>query len=481
MPLLYVLLTIYNGIRMKIIIVLFYSISCFAQIPTNFPAYNITIDSNATPGQIFFAPFYNGNGTDNPPFLAIMNNDGSLLQSKQLANEGFGFTIQPTGYYTYYDLNSGYFIVLDSNFNQVSYYSAQNGYQTDLHELRLLPNGNAILLGMDVKSVDMSKIISGGNPDAQVVGCILQELDPSNKVVFEWRSWDHFQITDATQDINLLDTLIDYVHANSVDIDTDGNFLLSSRHLDEVTKINSRTGDIIWRFGGKNNQFTFLNDSIGFSHQHHVRRIANGDITMFDNGNLHNPPFSRAVEYKLDEVNKTASLVWEYKNNPVSFSLAMGSVQRLDNGNTLIGWGSNYSNDVSITEVTYTGQKVFEINIPNTWSYRALKFNIYPTSVRQYPMTAENYRINQNYPNPFNPQTVINYSIPFLSDIHLIIYNTLGEKVKELFAGTKQPGNYSVSFNGTGLSSGVYFYSFSAQTIDGKQSFHSVKKMLLLK
>ncbi len=62
----------------------------------------------------------------------------------------------------------------------------------------------------------------------------------------------------------------------------------------------------------------------GFSHQHDIRRIPNGNITLFDNGNLHDPHYSRAVEYQLDEVNKIATSVWEYKNNPETYSFAMG-------------------------------------------------------------------------------------------------------------------------------------------------------------
>jgi len=71
-----------------------------------------------------------------------------------------------------------------------------------------------------------------------------------------------------------------------ISYDNDGNLLISSRHLDEITKINRTTGSIIWRLGGKNNQFAFPNDSLGFSHQHAIRRIGNENILLFDNGNF---------------------------------------------------------------------------------------------------------------------------------------------------------------------------------------------------
>ena len=93
--------------------------------------------------------------------------------------------------------------------------------------------------------------------------------------------------------------------------------------------------------GGKHNEFTFVNDSIGFSHQHAIRRFANGHLMLFDNGNFHALQFSRAMEYAVDESLKTASLVWQYRHSPADiYGQAMGYAQRLDNGNTLIGWGA---------------------------------------------------------------------------------------------------------------------------------------------
>ena len=71
--------------------------------------------------------------------------------------------------------------------------------------------------------------------------------------------------------------------------------------MDEITKIDRQTGDIIWRLGGVNNEFTFLNDSLDFQHsiptpfcyQHDIRRLRNGNITIYDNGNYKHPKYSQ--------------------------------------------------------------------------------------------------------------------------------------------------------------------------------------------
>ena len=129
----------------------------------------------------------------------------------------------------------------------------------DYHEFKLLENGHAILLAKTYRTVDLSQIIEGGSPSAQIEDYIIQEIDQNKNIVFEWNSADYFELADAPH-IDLTSQFIKYVHTNAVEIDTDGHFLLSSRHMDEITKIDRQTGDIIWRIGGINKEFTFLND-----------------------------------------------------------------------------------------------------------------------------------------------------------------------------------------------------------------------------
>jgi hypothetical protein len=352
-------------------------------------------------------------------------------------------------------------------------------------------------------------------------------------------------------------------------VDPDGNILLSSRHLSEITKINVETGDIIWRLGGKNNQFNFVNDSIGFSYQHDIRRLANGDITLMDNGNMHVPAFSRAVEYKLDEVNKTATLVWQFRHTPDVYDSYMGNVQRLSDGNTIIGWGGAHT--PAVTEVRPDGSVAFEMTFPYisgiALSYRAFRYpflfvtsptandtvrpgdtttlrwmssgvgtvdvdyssdggNTWNNLVVNYPASAESlivsvptdslaalrfriiqsgnvnrgvtylsdevpvaegvssvksvtnpykYDLSSNYPNPFNPSTIISYEIAKVGHVSLKVYNVLGQQIATLVDGVQSPGRYNVEFDGSKLSSGVYFYQLKTD------NFVSTKKMVLVK
>jgi hypothetical protein len=81
----------------------------------------------------------------------------------------------------------------------------------------------------------------------------------------------------------------------------------------------------------------------------------------------------------------------------------------------------------------------------------------------------------QNYPNPFNPATTIRFSLPVKTDMVISVYNSIGEKVAEVFKGEMEEGYHEVKFDASNLSSGVYFYRFeSTQFVD-------VKKMVLLR
>ncbi|MBK9331618.1 MAG: T9SS type A sorting domain-containing protein [Ignavibacteria bacterium] len=87
-----------------------------------------------------------------------------------------------------------------------------------------------------------------------------------------------------------------------------------------------------------------------------------------------------------------------------------------------------------------------------------------------------NYKLFQNYPNPFNPKTIINYYIPASGFVSLKIYDALGNEVTAIVNEKQSAGSYDAAFDGTGLSSGIYFYSLYSDGI-----LKDTKRMLLLK
>jgi len=174
--------------------------------------------------------------------------------------------------------------------------------------------------------------------------------------------------------------------------------------MDEITKIDRVTGAILWRWGGKHNQFTFVGDTLQFSHQHAIRLLANGNFSVYDNGNGHVPSFSRAVEYTVDEVGKTAQVAWEYRNSPDEYGVAMGYVQRLGNGNTLIGWGAAKPD---IKEVAPDGTTLMDLTLPQgVYTYRAYRFNWNAPVTSVSPAgVSSGISLSAGSPNPLRDRT----------------------------------------------------------------------------
>ena len=96
-------------------------------------------------------------------------------------------------------------------------------------------------------------------------------------------------------------------------------------------------------------------------------------------------------------------------------------------------------------------------------------------SVDEEGKVPEEYYLFQNYPNPFNPETRINYQVLEPAFVTIKVFNTIGQEIKTLVNEFKQIGRYDVKFDGTGLTSGIYFYRLEAN------KFAETKKMVILK
>ncbi|MBS1552595.1 MAG: T9SS type A sorting domain-containing protein [Bacteroidetes bacterium] len=118
---------------------------------------------------------------------------------------------------------------------------------------------------------------------------------------------------------------------------------------------------------------------------------------------------------------------------------------------------------------------------PGKYNYR-LKQLDYNGNYKYYNLSEEvligspeKFSLSQNYPNPFNPVTVINYELPFNSNVQLKVYDISGKEVITLVNGFKEAGRYDVTFDGSNFASGVYYYKITSD------NFSSVKKMFLIK
>jgi hypothetical protein len=228
----------------------------------------------------FLAPMNSENGTG---YVAIIDRFGTPVYYRKVVSYVSSFTIQPNGYlsYTLKYQNFVSYYMMDSSFVLIDSLKAIV-FPTDEHDFIAMENGHYLLLGIDTRTMDMSAMVTGGKTDAKVSGCVIQELDQNKNLVFEWNSFNHMQIKDSYAD--LTSQAFDFTGASSIDIDFDGNILLMCSNMNELTKIKTQTGEVLWRMGGKNNQFIFGDDNMPFSGASDANRATNGNIIVFDNG-----------------------------------------------------------------------------------------------------------------------------------------------------------------------------------------------------
>ncbi len=306
-------------------------------------------------------------GSDSGNFAAVVyKTDGTPERAFAFGKRVIDFQLQPTGTYTAFLLERdrvGYFLEFSRAGTTLQRHESLTTPETGVHEFRLYPDGSSLLYGVIRPTLDMSAY--DGWDAVEIKHCIVEYRRPDGSLL-TWSteegmdyadSYNHYQGSPANP-----------YHVNAIDRDHDGHLLISMRNASQVVKVSSGNGDVIWRLGGRRSDFTFVDDPLnGFFRQHGIRRLPNGNVILFDNGNEHTPPASRAVEYELDEEKMTARMVWEFRDT--IFALAMGFADRLPNGNTLICYGTGGR----IREVTPEGEIIFEMTVlSGELPYRAL-------------------------------------------------------------------------------------------------------------
>ncbi len=178
---------------------------------------------------------------------------------------------------------------------------------------------------------------------------------------------------------------------------------------------------------------------------------------------------------KIDNDSYRFRITIEQSNhkNPVFFTMPVQVKVTTTAGDTLLTFFNNQKSQTFYADVTGEPQSIkFD---PENWILKTVQS--ITTSVKTGGDVPDKFALEQNYPNPFNPTTIIKYSIPYGTEVkvNLIVYDLLGKTVARLVNEKQSPGNYSVTFDASKLSSGLYFYRLTAG------DFSQTRKMLLLK
>lgn len=359
-----------------------------------------TIDSFASPtkGIILAAPYNNtyNLAIPTPGLLLVMDQSGNVLQKVTTPNMAFNlnrWVINGQVRYTYMmnDPNAfrspgtatpaGYYMIADSNFNtikQVNFtpydelsFPANQGL--DIHDMILISDSDYITLSYIDKAPTNIPARLNPSPNTTILAPVIEEIR-NGQPVWIWDASNDTTFYGSSIYASLLSVdssaPIDYMHLNSMVIDPrDNNLICSSRHQNQVIKVNRQTGAVMWRLGGVNSDFPLTPDQ-KFLLQHHATLTDNNEtLLIFDDGDAVLRPYSRVVEFHLDEVNKVVTS-FKYFNIPEPFTGFMGSVQKIGDDYFIGGGSAGYMLDVNYN----TGQKVIEFPSPGWSSYRAYKY-----------------------------------------------------------------------------------------------------------
>lgn len=327
-------------------------------LPADLPAYS-TVGTDPSPGFIVFAAGSYG--------IAIDNSGRVVWYRHFPGGIGLNFQALGNGHYATQprtpdpgDIEP--WVEVDPRGEIATTFTCANGLTPRFHDAISDGAGGHWLMCDDVRTMDLTA--DGGQAGARVTATVIQHLDATGNALFQWNAFDHFSLTDLPA-VDRAGPAVNFTHGNAIALDTDGNLLASFRSLSEITKISVGTGDVLWRFGGLANQFTFSGTANPpFVGQHGLRVTTSGLLLLDNRGET---GASRAERYRIDETTRTATQVETFSSAPPAVGLLGGSVQQLADGHVLVPLG----NGQKVEEYDATGRVVWRLSGGTGYIFRA--------------------------------------------------------------------------------------------------------------
>jgi hypothetical protein len=323
--------------------------------------------NGATPGDFFLAP-YQGMGT---PGEMIVDQAGSLIWFHAVPASDVPTNFDPQEYegqtvLTWWQgrvlklgFGQGEDEIYSSTYQPIARVRAGNGYEADLHQFTLTPQGTAWIDEFD--PVEMNLTSMGGSAHAVVNDSIVQEIDvKTGLVMWEWHAFGHIPLRDSYAPMPHTSLNWDYVHVNSIDPGTNGDVLLSARNTWTIYDVNIHTGAFIWRIGGKYPSFKRASGTF-FYWQHDARWQPGGLVSVFDNGSSPaEEKQSRGLLLDPNTASHTVTLVKQFTNPDATLlASSQGDLLNLPGGNWLMGYGGL----PNFTEYTSSGQVLLDATL----------------------------------------------------------------------------------------------------------------------
>ncbi len=242
-----------------------------------------------------------------------------------------------------------------------------------------------------------------------------------------------------------------YDISTSIDADNLGNVYVTGYSYDDLTSEDYAT--IKYSPEGQQEWVSKYNGAGGdFDIATSIKSDIKGDIYVTG----YSYDFNSKENYATVKYNSSGVEQWTEIYN--------GASNGSDLASTLF---SDINDNIYVTGYSYDG--------PNSVDYVTLKYTQTVGITQNSNSIVNEFELKQNYPNPFNPVTKINYELPITNYVSLKIFDISGKEVSILVNQVQTKGSYEVSFDASGLTSGIYFYKLETK------NFSSTKKMLLVK
>jgi len=228
------------------------------------------------------------------------------------------------------------------------------------HELFQNQEGNLVGLFKRIKIFDLSSV--GGEKNDTIKGEAIFVMNKKGDKIWEWDMFKHESPYDYA---NINEIKRDWGHANSIAYDKDDNFLISFRDFNQIWKIDSYSGEIIWKLG-ENGDYK-LNEKNKFIKQHTAHISPYGELIMFDNG-MKDRGYSRIASYIYNNIDDVWEPAINIKLDEKETTFRMGSAYHIDENHILVCSPKKLLN---LSIYTRSGELVWKLN-GDFGSYRAL-------------------------------------------------------------------------------------------------------------
>ncbi|KAJ5732986.1 hypothetical protein N7533_013433 [Penicillium manginii] len=219
----------------------------------------------------------------------------------------------------------------------------------DMHEFKILDGGKtALACTTKPQQINLADFDRPEEESWVVVGGFVEIDIENSEILFEWDSYDKLSLTESVKfiadDEVLNEPGWDYVHINSVDKNSDGDYIISMRFTNTIYLVSGKDGEIMWRLGGKESDFE---QDFSFTRQHDVKFVKTNNthhvISFMNNAadELHTEgeiTSALFVELDISSSPMTATVMNRMNHPDGNFTRFGGNIQQLSNGNIFVGW-----------------------------------------------------------------------------------------------------------------------------------------------